>query len=94
VRLVWSRYAEHDADSIEVYIAQDKPAAAIEVRDQIELQVKRLKHFPEMGRKERVPGTRELVVAGMPYVVVYRFHNAVIEMVRILHGAQQWPPAE
>jgi toxin ParE1/3/4 len=91
VRLVWSRHAEYDADAIEEYIALDKPATAIEVRDEIELQIKRLKDFPEMGRKGRVRGTRELVIAGLPYVVVYRLKGKIIEIVRVLHGAQQWP---
>jgi len=91
VRLVWSRHAEHDADAIEDYIAQDKPTTAIEVRDQLELQIKRLKDFPEMGRKGRVRGTREVVIAGLPYVVIYRLRGKTIEIARILHGAQQWP---
>lgn len=93
MRLVWSHHAEHDADAIFDHIAQDKPAAALETREQIELQVKGLKDFPKTGRKGRVRGTRELVIAGLPYVVVYRLRGAVIEIVRVLHGAQQWPPA-
>jgi toxin ParE1/3/4 len=38
-----------------------------------------------------VPATRELVVAGTPWVVVYRVKNRV-EILRVLHGAQSWPP--
>lgn len=37
-------------------------------------------------------GTRELVVLGTPYVVVYRIEAAAVVILRILHGAQQWPP--
>ena len=91
MRLVWSRYAERDADAIEEHIAQDRPATAVEVRDQIELQIRRLKDFPEMGRKGRVRGTRELVIAGLPWIVVYRVTGDTIEVARVLHGAQQWP---
>ncbi len=91
MRLVWSRYAERDADAIEEHIAVDRPATAVEVRDQIELQIRRLKDFPEIGRKGRGRGTRELVIAGLPWIVVYRATGGTIEVARVLHGAQQWP---
>jgi plasmid stabilization system protein ParE len=31
------------------------------------------------------------VISGTPFLAVYRFHNEVIEIARILHGAQKWP---
>jgi toxin ParE1/3/4 len=37
-----------------------------------------------------VAGTRELVVSRTPFIVVYAVGDAV-ELLRILHGAQQWP---
>ena len=46
--------------------------------------------FPECGRTGRKPGTRELVFAGLPYLAVYRIGNDVVEILRILHGAQDW----
>ena len=36
-------------------------------------------------------GTRELVLTPLPYIVVYTVRGDVIFVVRILHGAQQWP---
>lgn len=36
-------------------------------------------------------GTRELVFTGLPFVAVYRIREDVIEISRILHGAQKWP---
>jgi toxin ParE1/3/4 len=44
-----------------------------------------------MGRIGRVPLTRELIVGGTPWIVVYRVRSAV-EIIRVLHGAQAWPP--
>jgi toxin ParE1/3/4 len=38
-----------------------------------------------------MPETRELVVSGTPYIVVYLISDDV-ELIRVLHGAQQWPP--
>ena len=47
--------------------------------------------FPNRGRPEKKNGTRELVLSPLPYVVVYTVRADVIYIVRILHGAQQWP---
>ena len=40
------------------------------------------------GRAGRVEGTREWVLAGTPYIVVYRMSSGAIEVLRVLHGAQ------
>jgi plasmid stabilization system protein ParE len=44
---------------------------------------------PEMGRRGRVAGSRELVIA--PYVIAYRSRKSVIEILGIIHGARRWP---
>lgn len=92
-RLIWSDDAETDLDSITDYIARDDVMAAIGVRDEIEHQVQRLRNFPLTGRAGRVEGTRELVVPGTPFIVIYTTNEAV-RIVRVLHGAQQWPPRQ
>lgn len=60
--------------------------------DAIEAAVSRLADFPESARPGRVPGTRELVVSATPFVVVYRIEVAGVLILRVLHGAQKWPP--
>jgi plasmid stabilization system protein ParE len=47
--------------------------------------------FPNRGRPGRREGTRELVLSPLPYIVVYAVRADVVFVVRILHGAQQWP---
>lgn len=86
------RSDDYHADLVVIveHIAQDNPAAALAMWDTIERQVGRLTDHPRSGRLGRVPETRELVVAGVPYVVVYRIGHSV-ELLRVLHGAQQWP---
>jgi plasmid stabilization system protein ParE len=44
-------------------------------------------------REGRVKGTGELVISRSPFIVVYRVKGKRIEILRILHGAQQWPKA-
>jgi toxin ParE1/3/4 len=46
---------------------------------------------PEIGRKGRILGTRELIIPGLPYIVPYRVRGGVIEILGVLHTAQQWP---
>ena len=44
-----------------------------------------------IGRKGRVEGTRELVIAGTPYIVPYRVRDDVVQIITVLHNAQRWP---
>ena len=85
-------YAE-DLERIAEHIAKDKPGAALAMWDEIESQVERLKDFPNSGRPGRLKGTRELVVPRTPFIVVYRVAKTHVELIRVLHGAQQWPKA-
>ena len=73
------------------YIAQDNPLAAIDQDERIEHQIDMLLQHPQMGRPGRKKGTRELVISRTPVVVVYRAKGPRIEIIRLLHGAQQWP---
>jgi toxin ParE1/3/4 len=50
-----------------------------------------LKDMPNRGRPGRKVGTREITVAGLPFLVIYSTGKQAVEIVRILHGAQQWP---
>ena len=53
--------------------------------------VSRLATFPEMGRRGRVGGTRELVIPSQPYIVAYRIQGQTIHILAVLHGARKWP---
>lgn len=75
------------------FIAEDNPLAAAEQDDEIERQVNMLLQHPKMGRPGRIKGTRELVISGTPFIAVYRLKGAQrIEVLRLLHGSQLWPP--
>ena len=91
MRISWRPMAEADRENIFDYIAQDNPRAAIEQGDRIAHQVGQLVQHPEMGRAGRKQGTRELVISRTPFIVVYRIKAKRIELLRVLHGAQQWP---
>ena len=67
------------------------PEAARKVVLRVYEAVGSLVQFPHLGRPGRKPGTRELVLSGLPFLAIYRGREDVIEIARILHGAQRWP---
>jgi toxin ParE1/3/4 len=91
VRLKWSEPAIADLVALREYIRTDNPIAAQQVATRLLEAVAVLRDQPGIGRVGRVPGTRELVVSGTPYIVPYRVKGEVIELLRVLHGARRWP---
>jgi len=91
VKLVWSAYALSDRDGIFSHIEADSSAAAASVDERIAAAARRLREFPESGRPGRIHGTRELVIAGTPYVAAYVVTKTTVRILRVLHGAQRWP---
>ena len=96
MQLKWTEPAAQDLDKIEEYISRDNsPAVAVaNVPKVIETIEMVLAAHPRAGRIGRVTGTRELVVEGAPYIVIYRqFGSDQLQIIRVLHDAQDWPPA-
>jgi toxin ParE1/3/4 len=90
--LEWRQAAREDLLAIIDYISDDNPAAAQALKDEIEGKVSRLLEHPKLYRSGRIPDTREMVVH-RSYVVIYTEDKTTISILRVLHGAQQWPPA-
>lgn len=97
MQLKWTDVADADLDHIEDYITKENsPLVAVDiVLTIIKTTAMILSDHPEGGRLGRLQGTRELVIDGIPFVVIYRKVESLnrIEIVRVLHDAQQWPPA-
>jgi plasmid stabilization system protein ParE len=92
MRVRWTDPAARDLTHICDYIKEhDAPAAARRVALAIYDTVGSLARFPHLGRPGRGPNTRELVFPGLPFLAIYRIRGDAIEIVRILHGAQNWP---
>ncbi|HST36458.1 MAG TPA: type II toxin-antitoxin system RelE/ParE family toxin, partial [Allosphingosinicella sp.] len=56
----------------------------VELRDAI----RSLRAFPNRGRKGREDGTRELVHHRLPFIIVYRTKEDVVEILHIWHSSQ------
>ena len=89
MRVRWLRRALRNLDDEAAYIAGDDPEAAARIVVRIASNVERLNNHPASGRPGRVPGTRELVVTGTPYIIPYWVRGETVEILRVFHGARK-----
>ena len=71
MRLRFSRHALEHLAQIRAHIAAHRPLTAELVRGRILESIRSLQKVPRLGRAGRKQGTRELVVPGLPYIIVY-----------------------
>jgi len=74
---------------VAIFIGGDNPAAAVSTVLRVLDAIEGLVKFPNIGRPGRVPGTRELVVSGTPFIAIYRVDSNVLWVLRVLHGARR-----
>ncbi|MCB9528704.1 MAG: type II toxin-antitoxin system RelE/ParE family toxin [Myxococcales bacterium] len=90
MRLRWSRRALVKLAEARARIAEDDAAAAERLARRVLEAADRLKDFPEIGRPGR-RGTRELVVVGTPYILVYRVEDEAVTVAAFFHHARRRP---
>ena len=90
-KIEWTVPALQDLQDAGEYIALDNPEAAMRMAERIREAVEYLPKQPSMGRPGRLEGTRELVVSGTPFVVIYWSRSGIIQILRLLHHARRWP---
>lgn len=95
MKIIWRPMAEADRENIFDYIAQDNPLAALALDEEFKAKAESAARNPKLYRVGRVVGTREIVVRPN-YVMVYHTEddNSTLVVLRVLHSAQQWPPAK
>ena len=87
----WTKPAADDLTNISDYTQEHfGPAQARRTALAIYEAADSLTTFTGRGRPGRKPNTRELVISGLPFVIIYRVHSDAVEITRILHGAQKW----
>ena len=95
--VVFQREAQEDIDAIAHYIAGDNPEAAerffVALDDLCEL----LTHTPDIGsmrifQSPRLQGMRIMPLNKFEkYLVFYHLHGDDIEIIRVIHGARDYP---
>ena len=86
----WTTLAAEDLQHIALHIQRDNPSAAREVAQTLYENAMSLETLPGRGRTGRIAGTLELV-SFPPFIIVYRITTDAVEILRIYHGAQDWP---
>lgn len=93
MRLRWKNQALSDRERIARHIAQaGSPMAARKLDKEFVDKAHAAAKRPKLYRAGRVGGTRELIVRPN-YVMIYRIEAEYIDILRVLHAAQQWPSA-
>jgi toxin ParE1/3/4 len=87
----WTAPAARDLQEIIRYIRKDNPSAARAIAKALFDAANGLDLFPLKGRAGRIEGTRELVMPGMPYIVVYEVRPTAVHILHIYHAARNWP---
>jgi toxin ParE1/3/4 len=83
--------ARHDLAYIAAWIKADNPGAAMAFRTAAEKELELLRAHPFLGRRRnfRTPGLRSWRIGGFKnYLIFYRLTELGLEVVRVLHGAQ------
>ncbi len=93
MRILWTDEALDDlAEIVAYYYAEASPRTAESVERRIIEQVESLPPFPERIRKsERIPGTRELVVNRLPYIVFVKLTSDAVVVLNVVHTARKFP---
>ena len=96
----WTRKSLTDLDLIHQTIALDRPSAAARVVLALLSSGETLGRHPRQGRPGRLHQTRELAAPRLPYVIVYALNPSPVDVdpdvtiLRVIHGAMQWPAKE
>ena len=88
MKVRWRLSAVSDLADIRDFISEYDPEAAQAVVKRVLRSVDRLGSFPRSGRAGQVLGTRELVVSGLPYIVVYTCDDTDVSIIGVFHGAR------
>ena len=91
MQIKWTRKALINLDSAVEYIARDNPLAAQNTAQKIWTASRLLGDHPGIGRPGRVPGTRELVVDGLPFILPYVEKAGTVYILRVMHTSMIWP---
>ncbi len=90
MKLIWSEQARQEwTEHYRFYFARN-PDAARRMRQLVMEGARRLRDYPKIGRPGRVQGSRELVIGGTPFLLVYDENPARVEIVHVYHGRQNW----
>lgn len=91
MRVHWTEPAVEHLEDIFLYLApRNRRAAGRVVERIVEIAHVVLAASPHAGRPGRVAGTREFVITGTPYILVYVVGDKRLDILAVIHGARRW----
>ena len=91
MRVSWRRRALSDAVGAYAYLEVDSATAAAALRTALRDTADSLSTFPSRGRLGRMPGTRELLVGGTLYILIFEVRPQGVRILRVLHSSRRYP---
>jgi addiction module RelE/StbE family toxin len=88
-RIRWAPAAADDLEEVYNYLCEHHPSMAQPTIRILYEAARSLKRFPNRGCIGQKEGTRELIVAPMPYIVVYGVEREVVHIFRVIHASQE-----
>lgn len=93
MRILWTSEALDDLENILAYYYQEaSPRVAEAVEKRIIGEIEALPPYLERIRtSDRVPGTRELVVNKLPYIVFVQVRDDALVILNVVHTRKKFP---
>lgn len=88
MKVIWTKNALRSLEQAHRYVRESNPAAAAKMIRHIRNATESLGRIPNVGRQGIRTLTRELVIRGLPYIVVYRVTGDCIQVLRVFHQKQ------
>lgn len=88
MKIKWVHLAPADLEEAADFISMDNPEAARKMARRVWEAAQPLAEHPDAGR---VPGTREVIIGGTPFILPYRVKDNTLQILRALHSSRKWP---
>jgi len=92
MKLRWTPRAVADLEEISDYMVAASPQAWEHLLPRLERLTQAILDFPLMGKAGIVPRTREFVLAGTPYILVFQLKDDSVVIVSVRDGRMRLPP--
>ncbi len=91
MQIRYTKQAVEDLNHAYEYIAADNPHSARVIIERIENAIETILVHTGIGRSGRVGNTREFVVLGTPFIIVYRVDGKALQILSVLHSSRRYP---
>jgi plasmid stabilization system protein ParE len=95
VKVHWTDTARDHLRAIHAYIARNSPQYALRVVDRLTRRSEQIADFPLSGQEVAefgVPQIRQVLQG--PFRIIYYIKPGQIDVLAVIHGAQQIPPTQ